>query len=683
MKNKSTKATDWTSSLCLHDYRLDKNSQCWLPKIDRPDFHYSDGDEFERHIFDLIKRANDITVLSTELRQYCTDWPSLYHLASRRANILRPFEADLHGDILEIGAGCGAITRYLGECGGNIIALEGSHRRASIARLRTRDLPNVTVIVDNFNFFYCDQKFDFITLIGVLEYANLFSSHENPALSMLQHAHSLLKPNGKLLIAIENQLGLKYFAGAPEDHIGKPMYGIENRYKSDQPQTHGYLALTGLLTQANFNITRFFIPFPDYKLPISIITPEGIGSIDFDASALAWQNAKCDPLLPKNTHFSLELAWPIIFSNNLALDMANSFLVLASHKPSQNSPSEEEILAYHYSTDRRPEYCKETVFLRNHTAEIIVKKNKLREEADQNHYCTLRKPKKSFALQHQKSDTYLFGDILASDFIYIVTTDGWSLKETCSFLHRYISILECLINQKDDYYHLNALHSLLPGTYLDATPKNIIVLKNKAPVLIDNEWVAFAPIELGYLLFRSLLWMMGMITRFGKSSCLTESLTYNQLIKLILEAINFNLTDQDYKRYLNTEIAFQIEATGYSINIPSWLEQHVPTLNTNEILAKVLQSNQELKYWEPIINNQPKKSNKNPNPDCVIKKLHNTQNELKERIKILEHRELELTNWINMILSSISWKATKPLRLFGVILNRWNKFISKYSISDK
>ena len=33
----------------------------------------------------------------------------------------------------------------------------------------------------------------------------------------------LLKPDGKLLIAIENQYGLKYWCGALEDHTGLPL----------------------------------------------------------------------------------------------------------------------------------------------------------------------------------------------------------------------------------------------------------------------------------------------------------------------------------------------------------------------------------------------------------------------------------------------------------------------------
>ena len=78
---------------------------------------YSDGDEVENRIAEIIDQASDITVLSSELRQYCIDWPSIYHLSGTRTNILRPFDGSLKGAILEIGSGCGAVTRYLGESG--------------------------------------------------------------------------------------------------------------------------------------------------------------------------------------------------------------------------------------------------------------------------------------------------------------------------------------------------------------------------------------------------------------------------------------------------------------------------------------------------------------------------------------------------------------------------------------
>ncbi|MCE7917560.1 MAG: class I SAM-dependent methyltransferase, partial [Nitrosomonas sp. PRO5] len=375
------------SFLIKTGYILDVVTGIWS-RQDYTGIAYSDGDEVEQRIASIINEISDLSVLSSKLRQHCTDWPSLYHLSGTRANILRPFENDLHGDILEIGAGCGAITRYLGECGGNVLALEGSPRRAAIARARTRDLQNVTVVSDRFDLFSADQKFDAITLIGVLEYANLFTPGESPALNMLERVRALLKPEGKLFIAIENQLGLKYFAGAPEDHLGQPMYGIEGRYRNDQPQTFGRKELSSLIKKAGFNTAEFLAPFPDYKLPVSIITEHGFSSDVFDASALAYQSVRRDPQLPPILTFSPELVWPTLVHNGLALELSNSFLVVAGNANEQ--VFDPIILAWHFTTERLKEFCKETLFLKAKEGKIEVRYRLLAPESNTGHNASLK-----------------------------------------------------------------------------------------------------------------------------------------------------------------------------------------------------------------------------------------------------------------------------------------------------
>lgn len=638
----------------------------------KPDYHginYSDGDEPENRIAAIVEQATDLSVLSSELSKQCTDWPSRYHLSGTRANILRPFADFLKGSfVLEIGSGCGAITRYLGECGAEVIALEGSPRRAAITASRTRDLSNVTVLAEKFDQFQCEHQFDTITLIGVLEYANVFTPSETPALTVLQRVRSLLKPNGKLIIAIENQLGLKYFSGAPEDHIGQAMYGIEGHYKSGQPQTYGRLVLVDLLRQAGFDTSKFFLPLPDYKLPVSIITQEGIDSAGFDASAFAWQSARRDSLLPKITYFSLELAWPIIFLNSLALDMANSFLILALLKPQQFSES--NILAYHYNTDRHLEYCKETIFLRDSKRGIIIERKRLGIGLDSSpNQITLNQPESEFGFYCNDCDSYSFGYILSLDFIRIVTTDGWSMEQIKKFLQKYINALKHLIEKEGGYYDLSSSYSLLPGFYLDATPNNILILKDGSIVLIDKEWESPVSIEFGYLLFRSIAWMMGMVTRFGRNHY-TDTLTYGSLIKLIFEATGFSLNHKDYSRYLDSEALFQKKVTGRSTHdISLWLEQPLPTLNINQTVAKLADWGQRLQHQLETTNSHLSEANtKNDRIFFELQHLQHVRASLEERISRLEYRELELTVWINAMLSSISWKITAPLRSFGNII---------------
>ena len=558
-------------------YVLDPVNKIWI-KPTYEGIAYSDGDKVETRIASVIQQASDISVLSTELRQHCTDWPSLYHLSGTRANILRPFENVLKGDVLEIGAGCGAITRYLGECGANVLALEGSPRRAAIARSRTRDLENVTVLAEKFDEFQCDHQFDVITLIGVLEYANLFTSGENPARAMLERVRALLKPNGKLIIAIENQLGLKYFAGAPEDHLGQPMYGIEGRYRADQPQTFGRKVLKDMLKQAGFAASEFLTPFPDYKLPVSIITEEGYSNRKFDAAAFAWQSVRRDPQLPPISNFSLELVWPTVFDNQLALDLANSFLVVAS--PQVQTLVDEGVLAYHYSTDRRPEFCKETVFKRDETGEVCIKYNRLVsiDNGQSNN------PHIQFVCPDL--DNYSLGKPLSLELIQIVTRDGWSIDGVALFIKRYLSVLGNICHENDPKINFDSPYAELPGEYFDAVPQNIIIGKDGSVSLIDKEWQLACPIEVGHLLFRSLLLLLNSITRFGRPVS-QAAMTRYKFIDGVLAAAGLKVQEEDYIRYIKLEANIQGSVTGRAAeNYLDWTkDQPIPLLNMNQAMT--------------------------------------------------------------------------------------------------
>jgi 2-polyprenyl-3-methyl-5-hydroxy-6-metoxy-1,4-benzoquinol methylase len=565
----------------------------------------------------IVDNAIDIRVLSTELRQHCTDWPSLYHLSGMRANIIRPFGNILKGDVLEIGAGCGAITRYLGECGANVLALEGSPHRAAIARSRTRDLDNVTVLAEKFDQFQCDHQFDVITLIGVLEYANLFTCGENPPLSMLKRVRALLKPDGKLIIAVENQLGLKYFAGAPEGHLGQPMYGIEGRYRVDQPQTFGRKVLKDMLKQAAFAASEFLTPFPDYKFPVSIIMEEGYSNRKFDAAAFAWQSARRDPQLPLFSNFSLELVWLPVFENHLARDLANSFLVVAS--PQVQTLVDEGVLAYHYSTDRRPEFCKETVFKRDEAGEVYIKYNRLVsiENGQTNN------PHIQFVCPDL--DKYSLGKPLSLELIQTVTRDGWSIDEAALFIKRYLRVLGNICHEHDPKINFNSPYAEVPGEYFDAVPQNIIIGKDGSVSLIDKEWQLACPIEVGHLLFRSLLLLLNSITRFGRPVSQTAMTRY-QFIDGVVAAAGLKVQEEDYIRYIKLEASIQESLTCRSAeNFVDWAkDQPIPILNMNQAMT-----------------------------------------ECEGQIANLNQVVAERDALVNQIKNSSSWRITRPLRFFA------------------
>lgn len=551
-------------------YVFNADNGIWID----PDFGgiaYSDGDDVEQRIARAIGLARDVSVLSPELRQHCTDWPSLYHLSSVRANLMRPLEPLLAGaTVLEIGAGCGAITRYLGEAGAQVLALEGSPRRAAIARARTRELDHVTVLSEKFDQFKCDQQFDVITLIGVLEYANMFTAGAQPPLHMLQRVRSLLKPGGRLIVAIENQLGLKYFAGAPEDHLGHPMIGVEGRYRADQPQTFGRAALTQLLDGAGFAAAEFLAPYPDYKLPVSIVTERGFADAGFDAAALAWQSARRDPQMPALSNFSLELAYPEVIANGLGIDMANSFLVVAS--PSQADALAPEVLAFHYSVDRVPEYCKETRFVRADGA-LQVRYRRLGEAS-----ASATRSAMKFAVP--ESDAYVSGKVLTLEFMQIVVHDGWSYAQLGAFMRHYLGILTEFGAFAEAGNPPANSYAQLPGRFFDVIPQNIVLRADGSAALIDKEWQFEFAIELGHLLFRSVLALINAITRFGRPTP-QANINRRQFIDAVLAEIGMPLQDADYARYGAIEADIQQTVTGRPAALfVDWGPQHALPMQT-------------------------------------------------------------------------------------------------------
>lgn len=562
-----------------YGYSFDETLGFWK----RPDFSgisYSDGDVTENSIASAIIDAVDISVLSEELGRNCVDWPTTYHLSPLRANLLRPLASLFDGDVLEIGSGCGAITRFLGECGGNILALEGSTRRAAITRSRTRELSNVTVIAENFDLFECEGRFDIVTMIGVLEYANLYMSGENAALSMLKKAFNLLKPQGKLIIAIENQLGLKYFAGAPEDHLGASMYGIEGRYQPSQPKTFGRVALTDQLRKGGFVQCEFLAPFPDYKLPVSIISEHGFAEPLFDASAFAWQSVDKDPQLPRTLNFSPILTWPIVAQNNLALDLANSFLVIASK---DNIPSiDENNLAWHFSSPRKKSFCKASHFVKSDNL-IKVKYFRPKElpslSATTHGSCLIN--------SIETSGIYELGDTLSWHFLRTLSKENWGLEDVLLLGRKYLEFIREVVSSKGHIINALSSSTLVPGYMLDCIPQNIIVKNTGEMRFIDQEWISPTSLDLGHLFLRGLMPFLSSVAPYSHASINFDG-TRRGLLQLIASNLDIPLTDEKINDYLSKEAEIQREAHYIETSAESlkcWLNEALPLqVSTQECL---------------------------------------------------------------------------------------------------
>ncbi len=284
---------------------------------------YSDGD-IEDTLLDIVKNHD-----KTEFPEIIVDaksWPIMYHLSEVRTNILNwyPFEKSAH--VLEVGAGCGAITGAIADKVEKVIAVDLSKRRSLINAYRNKDKDNLEIMVGNFNDVAAGltEKFDYVTLIGVLEYGELYIPGNDSYRAFLKKIAGLLKPGGKVLIAIENQLGLKYFAGCREDHVGKYFEGLEGYSTTSGVKTFSKKVLTGLLEDSGYEAIHFSYPYPDYKLPTTIYTDDFLpvkGELvnnlrNFDADRMVF--------------FDETKVWDTMLEAGLFQEFSNSFFVEAT-----------------------------------------------------------------------------------------------------------------------------------------------------------------------------------------------------------------------------------------------------------------------------------------------------------------------------------------------------------------
>ena len=280
---------------------------------------YSDGD-IEDELLNIVQNNDDyMGILKNDNR-----WPILYHLSPIRENLLEWYDYDKNGSVLEIGAGCGAVTGVFCRKTSRVVGIELSKRRSMINATRNAKYGNLEIIVGNFEDIQIKEKFDYVSLIGVLEYSPLYINCESPFEDMVKRAKGFLKDDGKLIIAIENKMGLKYLAGATEDHTGVPFDGVNNYENIDYVKTLSKPEIIDLLRNAGYKKIEFYYPMPDYKMPNVIYSDNrlpNVGELRNIINVFDRERYKT---------FNEEIVFDQLIKDGLFDYFANSFLIFAS-----------------------------------------------------------------------------------------------------------------------------------------------------------------------------------------------------------------------------------------------------------------------------------------------------------------------------------------------------------------
>ena len=284
---------------------------------------YSDGEDVENFLLKLFMNKPSKEEISNILISNNT-WPIRYHLSEERENLLSWYNFKEGASLLEIGAGCGALTGLFLEKGLDVTAVELSKRRANIIRARYSENKNLTVIDGNINEKSFKHKFDYVTLVGVLEYAGRFGKGSNPFKGMLEEIKSFLKKDGVLIIAIENKLGLKYWRGAPEDHTNILFDSIQDYPNYDGVRTFSKKEIEKLLKSSGYKNSYFYYPLPDYKFCYEIFSEDYLPSENHAIAASLFPSPHPSESLQL---FNEQRVSNTLQNEDLFEEFANSFLV--------------------------------------------------------------------------------------------------------------------------------------------------------------------------------------------------------------------------------------------------------------------------------------------------------------------------------------------------------------------
>ncbi|MDL2302605.1 class I SAM-dependent methyltransferase [Lachnospiraceae bacterium OttesenSCG-928-D06] len=487
---------------------------------------YTEG-KIEDNILKIVEETEGTDYAEAISAEF--SWSAYYHLSDARKNILRWYDFKEDSNVLEIGCGMGAITSLLCDKCREVTAVELSKRRATAALKRCKGKDNLEIIVGNLNDIDFEKKYDYITLIGVLEYQKSFTDSDNPFVDFLRKTKSLLKPEGKLLIAIENKYGLKYWCGACEDHSMIPFDGI-NQYKlgNSPAMTFGKKELSDIIEKSGFPYYKYFYPMPDYKFPMYIFTDEYMPRrnqyYEFkpyylnDASIIANE---------------MDIYYDLV-QNQVFDFFANSFLVECAM---ENIPLNDTLMVSFGNSSRKKDYLLQTSI----RADKKVYKQVMNRESERHigmlHQNLVELKERgvlvvnSELVNDKQISQYIKGETLEE----VIVADGKAKKGDNILKYFQILYQDILKSSRHVDCEYTALHEarilqgkqdlgiILEKGYIDMLPRNCFV-EGDALIFFDQEF-SYSNVPAKYILYKAICDV------YGKHNWLEEVCLFKYLLQ--------------------------------------------------------------------------------------------------------------------------------------------------------
>ncbi len=505
-----------------------------LTKYPGEDF-YCDG-AVEDELLEIV-RSKKPTEFGAEIEAR-KNWPVLYHLSPLRENIIDWIPMDKNMKVLEVGSGCGAITGALSRKAGSVTCVELSKKRSLINAYRHTECENVTIHVGNFKDIEPDLPcdFDYICLIGVFEYGQSYIGGEKPYEDFLKILLPHLAPGGRIVIAIENKYGLKYFAGCKEDHLGSYFSGIENYPEGGGVRTFSRRGLERIFKNCGVQDYYFYYPYPDYKFMTTLYSDAylpGKGELSNNM-----RNFDRDRMVL----FDEKAAYDGLVEDGLYSVFANSYIAIVGKGFDAKYVK--------YSNDRAGDYTIRTEIARDFAGRVSVRKYPLGEAAVEHvrgmeaAYESLKQRYAGSGLEINRCKLKEAGGVPYAEFEFVQGVPLSEMMDKC--LER--DDVEGFHQLFKEYVEKISYNAECPVADFDLIFANILVNKDKW-TLIDYEWTFGKPMDAKELAFRAVY------------CYLLEDEKRNKL-NLDLSLKELDITEECAEQYKAQEMEFQRFVTG-------------------------------------------------------------------------------------------------------------------------
>jgi GT2 family glycosyltransferase len=483
-----------------------------------------------------------------------------------------------------------------------------------------------------------EAKFDYIVLIGNVEKIE----SEEQIIEVLNFSKNILSKDGKILLAMDNKYGMKYWTGEQFDINSKS-------YETILTSNKNVLSLTKIKNiMDNLKLKyKFYYPLPDYELTNVIYTDEFMPNNDsIDSRVLTY--CKNGEIL----NFSEREAFKqlIVNEKNMFPFFANSYFIEIG-----NRDNFENIKYIGFSISRNKEYRIQTIIKRDEVIKVATTDDSelhiknIARNIDIIKKCNIECLDRfennkiiSKYLKDAKSYDKLLMEIYENQGIDSVINKIKEFKE---------SIIDKLIdnsgkeNSVFEKYGVEIPNRLLEKLHftkngiLDLIFQNCLVKADKLYVY-DQEWyVENVPVE--FILYRGIFYFTELKNR-ADINYIYEKLGLTEYVD-IFEQLENEIQDRIINKKMWKLHEDSVKDIGKKDDL---LKNYAEQIEAKDIHIKNLEDN--------------------------IKTLEKGVNDLN---KLIQDKDVELINYANQlrtISNSISWKITKPIRIASWVLNPFN-----------